>query len=359
MLLGHGGNIGKSAHSYNLKEGGIIDFSSNINPLGISSRIKRAIKQGINALSNYPDPESLAAREALSSWLGVGKNNILVGNGSNEFIHLLPRALGCISALIYKPAFSEYEESIRLSKAKPKFLFAREEEGFLADVRKIRDYAGKVSLIILCNPNNPTGNLMKAEELLVLAESCARNKTYLLVDEVFMDFVQDQKKYSLVKAVKSNEYLLILRSLTKFFSLPGLRAGYLLAGPSTIKKIEAYLPTWSVNSFAQSIIQECLGDKEFIAKTKEYIRKEREFLYARLREIRGISAYPPAANFIFCKILDKRINSGALFTRLIKSGILIRDCGNFQGLSNRFFRVAVRKRRDNLHLVNRLELIFQ
>ncbi len=357
MLSGHGGNIREVSKARGIPEVKLIDFSSNVNPLGFSPKIRHLGAEFAGIIRRYPDPECVALRSGLSGYLGVSTDNILAGNGSNELIHLVPRALNCSSALIYKPAFCEYELSVKIAKGKPYFLFAREENGFTFDIEEAFTYVKKVEMIILCNPNNPTGNLLKKDALLELAAYCAKNKTYLFIDEVFMEFTDDENSYSLKNMVTKNKYLLILRSLTKFFSLAGLRIGYLLADKNLIKKISLLQPTWSINGLAQEIALRSLSDAKFIKKSKEYIIRERDFLFSRLKRIRGIYPYYPNANFIFCKILDKRLNSGLLYLRLLRSGILIRDCSNFDGLDNRFFRIAVRKHQDNLHLLNKLQNI--
>lgn len=359
MLSGHGGNIKEIIDKYKIREDKLIDFSSNINPLGITPRINRIISQGVNLLKQYPDPQCSLARQALAEYWGADEENFLLGNGSNELIHLLPRALECQRVLTCQPAFSEYESSAKLCGAKAYFLFSNEKEDFCIDVKKVIDYVPRVDLIILCNPNNPTGYLLKKGRLLNLVKACEKNETYLVIDEVFMDFVDEESKFSLLSKSIKSKYLLVLRSFTKFFCLPGLRVGYLVGAKETITKISSFQPTWSVNSLAQEVAAMGLKDGYFIARTKKYLKKERNFLFNILKEIKGIRPYNPSANFIFCKILDGKVNSRKLFLCLMKSGIVIRDCSNFRGLDASFFRVAVRSRNDNLYLVESLRRIFQ
>ncbi|MEK6727339.1 MAG: threonine-phosphate decarboxylase CobD [Candidatus Omnitrophota bacterium] len=359
MLPAHGGNIKEVIDKYKIREDRIIDFSNNINPLGISPGIKNILNRNLNSLTQYPDPQCRSARKALSGYWGIDKDNLLLGNGSNELIHLVPRSLACSRVLTYQPAFSEYEFSVKASGAKPYFLFSGKKEGFRIDLDKIISYLPKVDLIILCNPNNPTGHLLKKEGLLKLAKACEDNKVYLLIDEVFMDFVDKEKESSLLKESVKKDYLLILRSFTKFFSLPGLRVGYLVGGKKTIKRIASFQVSWSVNSLAQEIVAKGLKDRKFIEKTKRYLLKEKDFLFNNLKRINGLMPYYPSANFIFCKICSGKLDSGKLFLRLLKSGILIRDCSNFRGLDNKFFRVAVKRRGDNLYLIKHLRKAFQ
>ena len=285
MLPAHGGNIKEVVKKYRISEDKIIDFSNNINPLGISPGIKKVLNRSINSLTQYPDPKCRSARISLSVHLRVDEGNILLGNGSNELIHLLPRALGCSRVLTYQPAFSEYEFSIRASGAKPYFIFSSKYKDFSIDIDRVISVLPKVNLIILCNPNNPTGCLLKKNKLLKLVKACENNKVYLLIDEVFMDFVANESEFSLLKESAKRNYLLVLRSFTKFFSLPGLRVGYMVGTKETIKKIASIQPSWSVNSLAQEIVANGLKDRGFIEKTKRYLLKEKEFLFRNLRKI--------------------------------------------------------------------------
>lgn len=359
MLLTHGGNIRKISDYYRLAQNKFIDFSNNVNPLGINTKIKDTIIKKIHLLAQYPDPECKVAKGTLANYLGIPKNNILLGNGSNEIIHIIPRALNCSSALIYHPTFSEYELGLRLSNVKIYSLFAQESKNFCIDIKKIISHLPKVKLITLCNPNNPTGFLLEKKQLLKLMKACEKNKTYLLVDEAFIEFVEKYNNYSLVKETMQYKYLLVLRSMTKFFSVPGLRIGYLVANKATIHKINLFQPTWSVNTFAQEVMTKDILNSNFIKKTKDYIKKERMLLFNNLKEIPTVYPYYPTANFIFCKILNKKLNACSLFKRLLKHNIIIRDCSNFKGLNNRFFRIAVKKRKENVYLIKCLRRIFQ
>ncbi|HAV42856.1 TPA: threonine-phosphate decarboxylase [bacterium] len=357
MLSGHGGHIQKIIDSYQIPPGEIIDFSSNINPLGPWPRIKEIIKKSCDAITCYPDPESQSARIVLAKYLGVNEENILLGNGSTEFIYLIPQALRCSLALIYCPTFSEYAFSLKLSKIKTHSLFAREKEQFHIDIKKIKDHLPRPDMIILVNPNNPTGYLLKRDELTNLLNFSLNTKTCLLIDETFIEFVGDPSRFSLVKEVVNHKYLLILRSFTKFFSLPGLRIGYLVAHKDLIRKIAPFQPTWSVNSLVQQVVREELFNPNFIKKTREWVEKEKDFLFAQFKEIKDIHPYYSSANFILCKILNKRFEAKSLFLHLLKDRIIIRDCSNFKGLNPYFFRVAVKRRKDNLCLVNSLKKI--
>lgn len=358
MLAEHGGNNRELSQKYKINRDKLVDFSVNINPLGISPDIAGSISMSLDKLKEYPDPECNSARQALARYWGLDKENFLLGNGSNELIHLIPRALKCKRILTYQPAFSEYELSARLSGLRNYFLFAQEKEDFRIDVNKIASYVPKAGLILLCNPNNPTGYLTEKGALVNLAKLCEKNKTYLVIDEVFMDFVDKEEGFSLLRESVRNDYLLVLRSFTKFFSLPGLRIGYVTGKKETVRGLSLFQPAWSVNSLAQEAVKAGLRQRDFIERTKKYLKREREFLFGGLSRIKGLKPYYPNANFIFCKILDKKLDAGKIFSKLIKSGIIIRDCSNFKGLNKSFFRIGLRSRRDNLYLLETLRRVF-
>lgn len=357
----HGGNIG----SY-FKAGGCsskdkvvngersrtIDFSVNINPLGLPPRVKEAILKNIGVLLHYPDPDSKGLKRIISTFYNINQNNILAGNGSIELIHLIPRALKARNALIIGPTFSEYEFAVKVSGARAFFAQAQEQDDFRIGLLKIKKSIPKADLIFLCNPNNPTGYLMPKNELLDIFYICKKYNTTLVIDEAFIDFLCNVEKITLVtEAVKYNR-LLVIRSLTKFFALPGLRLGYLVGQRRIVEHIAKFQYPWNVNSLAQAIAGDVFKAAEYINLSKNFIAGEKEYLFENLSQIKGLKVYRPAANFVFCKIESCKIQDSArLNDRLRKDGIIIRCCHNFRGLDNRFFRVAVRTRSENKRLI--------
>lgn len=359
----HGGNIwpylrdlGNSLHSDTQKSAEIIDFSANINPLGFSPYLKEAIIKNLDTLLYYPEPESCHLKNCLASFHSIESNNLLVGNGSIELIYLIPRALRIKRGLVITPTFTEYEFALNLNGAKPLFVRTSPQDNFKIDVSKLARFVCRVDLVFLCNPNNPTGSLLSREEMLALLELCKKNKTFLVVDEAFGDFSDEGEKLSLVQESTKCPYLLVLRSLTKFFAFAGLRLGYLVGQQKIINRISRFQYPWSVNSLAQVAGEKVIKDKKYIKATKDLIKKERAYLFDNLTRIKGIKVYFSSSNFFLCELENSRIqDTTKLSQRLIKQGILIRNCDNFRGLSNRFFRIAVRKREENDRLISALE----
>ena len=352
----HGGNIRVHLEGKTSQGEEIIDFSVNVNPLGMSSSARKTLKENIDILIHYPEPDSRQLKESLASFHGVGYDNLLIGNGSIELIHLIPRALKAKKVLIVAPSFSEYEFAVNSSGAKPIFVTAKEEEDFKLNSLAIMQFIPEVDVVFLGNPNNPTGSYLPPRAISALLEECAKHKTTLIVDEAFMDFVESGDKTTMAPEAARNKSLLVLRSLTKFFALPGLRLGYFAGHASLIDKIAPFQYPWNVNSLAQVVGEVVIKDRDYIKKSKEYIFKEREYLLTNLKKLEGLKVYPSHANFIFCKLESGKMRCAEkLSQELIKRGIIIRRCYNFRGLNDRFFRVAVRKREENVRLISALK----
>lgn len=357
QLSNHGGNIREATERFGLSQKAFLDFSADINPLGLFPKVKNIIAKNINSLLFYPDPDCKFLKEELANFMRIGPHNLMIGNGSVELIYLVPRSLSTRAALISIPTFSEYELSVKSSNARVIFVKADVNGDFQINIENFIKYIPKVDLIFICNPNNPTASLLFKDEIMFLLKRCQNQRPMVFVDEAFMDFVQDQNNASVVKEAAKLKNLLVLRSLTKFFALPGLRLGYLVGHRDLIAKLKRYQYPWNVNSFAQLVGREIIKDKNYIQRNREFIIRERAFLFEKLKKIKRIVPFIPTANFIFCRLSEGGISSKMLFNKLGKRGILIRDCSNFRGLNDRYFRIAVRKRSENIKLLAALREI--
>lgn len=354
-MIEHGGNIWQAKQEYGLETNQILDFSANINPLGFPKNLKRIISQNIERVKTYPDPECSTLKRELAKSIGLLPENLLIGNGSVELIYLIVKALSPKNILILIPTFSEYEKAAKLNKAKSIFLLSSEKENFKINLEKFLTLSSGVDLVFLCNPNNPTGFLFSKDELMTILSLCKKKDWILVCDEAFIDFVKDEQDITLLKKVTTVKKLVVLRSFTKFFALPGLRIGYLAGDKRLIDKISPHQPPWSVNILAQEVASEVIKDDDYIRRSKKFIFKERTFLSRELEKIEDLRIFPPSANFILCRLRETTLNSTALSKKLGRQGILIRDGSNFQGLDTRYFRVAVRKREENLKLLASLK----
>jgi len=347
----HGGNWREAAKKYGLSPNNILDFSANINPWTSSPGVEEIVKDNLKDIYHYPDPQCTQLIKQISQYLGVDRENILAGNGSTELIYLAARALLPPRALIFAPTFSEYERALKASGGEPKFLFLKESQGFSVNIQRIIDETKDVQALFICNPNNPTGTFFPKAELLQVLKITEERKIGFILDESYLDFKYPGE--TLVKEAQKSDHLLVLRSFTKFFAIAGLRLGYGVAGRHLIEKMVGLKEPWTVNCLAQAAGIYLLRNEEKIKKIREAVNKESEFLFGELSRIAGLKPYPPEANFILVKI-ETGPSSSKLQGDLARRGILIRDCSNFAGLKNRFFRVAARKREENLRLIDSL-----
>lgn len=381
----HGGNIEKIAKRYGLREEKIIDFSANINPLGPSPKVIKVLKENLDKIARYPDPEAIKLRKELSEYLKVNPENIIAGNGAVELIHLICRALRPKKALIVVPTFSEYEFVLKSVGCKTEFFPLKSRDNFRLDIEELlrnmkkidlpRPYEGR-GLLFLCNPSNPTGQLISKVNMLRIVDNARKRRVFVVVDEVFIDFVENEKERTLIQEAVKRNNLFVIRSLTKFFALPGIRIGHGIGNKRLLEKLKTHQEHWSVNALAQIAGIAALRDREYIKKTKGLISEEREFLYHRLSKIKGLKPYPSVTNFILCQLTGrkhlsalisgiytpaayytKKSASKSLQKKLIQKNILIRDCSSFRSLSNRYIRIAIRTRKENLRLISSLSKI--
>lgn len=344
----HGGNLLRLSEAAGMAEERLLDFSASINPLGMPRQARQAIGRALQGLGHYPDTEARRLRQAISERYSIEDRSIIVANGSTELIYLIPRALRPGRVLVTAPAFSEFERAALLSGARVRRLALRKHAGFSIDPGAFIDAMKGSDMAILCNPNNPTGRMLGREEVLETARAARRNRCVLVVDEAFMDFCPGGSVLG-----EKNPYLIVLRSLTKFYALAGLRLGFGFFPAGIRRKIEGFKEPWSVNTLAQAAGTAALGDSGFATRTLGLIKRERNYLVKALDSL-GMRTYPSDANYILAVCRD----SAALTRGLIKSGIAVRDCSNFRGLGRTHVRIAVRSRRENDALLGVLQKIY-
>jgi threonine-phosphate decarboxylase len=351
LMFQHGGNIYRAQEMY---KGKIIDFSANINPLGLPKGVRREVIDNFASVLHYPDPEAKGIKAKIAQYWEIGEENILVGNGSLEFIYLVMLTYRPRRVLIPSPTFSEYNRAVRQFGGIPQFLNLRKREGFRLNLDSLSQF-GEVEAVFICNPNNPTGNLLLEEP------SQLRNLLgkLIVIDEAFIDFLPKEKDYTVIWKATRNKGLVVLRTFTKLFALPGLRIGYLVAHKETVSKLKNHQLCWNVNTFAQMASATALSARQYIRNTRRFVEKERRFLFENISRIRGLRPYPSVANFLLLRIEKNGMIAGSLTERLLERGILIRDCSNFRSLGNTFVRIAVRSRKENLHLLTHLREVLE
>ena len=348
----HGGNIYEAAKRFEIDEEDIIDFSSNVNPLGPPSAAKRAVKRSIAFLDRYPDPEMNGLRKAIARYFGIKPGQVICGNGSNGLIHLIPRVFRPKKVLIPVPTFMEYAAAAEHAGGKVVTFPLKEREGFRVDPLEMAFALKGMDMAFLCNPNNPTGLLISKVEMLEIMQYALQQGVRLVVDEAFMDFSDSD---SIVKEAVQSSHLICLRAFTKFFGMPGLRIGYAVSDETTVADLRDGQEPWAVSIPAEQAAIAALNEWRYIKKTRRLIEKERERLLSALRILPGVEPFPCSANFILIKLTS--IDAWQLTEKLGQRGLLVRDCSSFPGLSNRFVRIAVRTRRENNRLVHVLREI--
>jgi len=356
MKSGHGGNVSEVSRRCGIDEDRIIDFSANINPMGYPPAVRETIVKEADSVLNYPDIDSFDLISGLSEYHGIGCDNILVGNGSTEFIYWIPIVFKPRKALIVIPTFSEYENALKMVGAEIAHFPTEARKGFSVAIADLCSWLRDgFDIVYFCNPANPSGLLTSKDDLCRIIACAEEVGAVSLIDEAFIDFVEGE---SVKKEIFRFPNLMVMRSMTKFFGIPGLRIGYLMAGASCIAKIKENKPPWTVNSLGQRAAAKALFDGDYIKDTRKYVTTEREFLRNALDEIPGLKTYESAANFILVHMVNRiGLNSTELRDHLVKEGILIRDCSTFHGLGTRYFRVAVKRHEENIVLIEKLREI--
>lgn len=350
----HGGDLTLARERFGV--GPQLDFSANINPLGPPPAVLQELPKRLNDIVHYPDPYARALKQTLADFLGVSPANLILGNGSTELIYLLPRVHRVSRVAMPAPGFSEYEYGARLAGAECRFLFLPPPM-YSWDLKELMEILPQVEMLFLCNPNNPTGSLLRSAELAALVAALPSAGTILVMDEAFMEFVPEKAELSLVPQAVGDTRVIVLGSLTKFFALPGLRLGYLVGTTDTIRTLAAHLPPWNINAPAQSAGILALQDRDYQRRSVAYMVEARSRFFQALQALPGIVPLPPTANFIFCRLRPNRLTAPQLAEHLGRRGFLIRDCSNYRGLDDRCFRLAVRRVEENEALVQTLQEI--
>ena len=352
----HGGEILDAAGKSGFKREEILDFSSSVNPLGPSKKALKAAKNSFKEIPAYPDSNSNELRQAIADHFdGLSKNNVIVGNGSTELMYLFAETFmkKGDTAVIPAPTFGEYESAVRKTGETPKFVKLDKNFNVEADVFA-REMAG-AKIVFLCNPNNPTSILIPTETLKGIIEEALAQDSLVFLDEDFLEFVENEQALSMINKIKAYPNLFILRSFTKIFGLTGLRIGYGIASEEIINVLLCAKIPWNVNCLAQAAAVVALKDEEHLRVTRELIKNEKAFLSTELEKIKSFKVFPPDANFFFIDIRKSGLTATELKNKLLRQGILIRDCTSFRGLDEYFIRVAVKTREENERLIEALK----
>ena len=341
----HGGDIYSDPSLKRNKD--FLDYSANINPLGIPVGVRHALKDAVAGCVNYPDPFCRELRDRLSRCFSLPAEMVYCGNGAADVLFRIITALKPKRTLVLAPTFADYEKAALAAGSKMDYFTLKEDNEFAVTPEILKSITKRTELVVLCNPNNPTGKLMNKELLLKVLRHCEELHIPLLVDECFMDFVQDQDNYTLIDQLAGHPGLIILKAFTKIFAIPGVRLGFCLTSDTVMMdKLYACGQDWNVSVLAQAAGVAALDEKDFLVETRELIAIEKAYLISQLRLI-GLKVFESAANYI----LIKTLHNYPWPQKLKRHHIMIRDCSNYRGLSPGYYRIAVKTRRDNRKLV--------
>ena len=345
MKYGHGGNIRSLASQAGCGNRDILDFSASINPLGPPECLRRVISMSLEEIVHYPDPRCTELTEAIASCFSLDPNRITAGNGSEELLFALPRAIKATRALIPTPCYVDYETAAVRSGLQVEHIALDPAAGFSINWELLSGDLRDGDMVFLGQPNNPTGALFDEDRLRELAG--LHPSVLFVVDEAFADFVGGNRSLCYSPA----ENMIILRSMTKFYAIPGLRIGYAVTSLPVAEMLKPDLPPWSVNTLAQAAAKAVLGDKEYAKRTVTETARLRKGLESGLSSFPGLHVFPSAANYLLVRIDRTGMDAPELSRRLLAQGIAIRVCDNFRGLDKSYFRVAVRREEENQKLL--------
>ncbi|MEA1854994.1 threonine-phosphate decarboxylase CobD [Cytobacillus sp. FSL W7-1323] len=326
-----------------------IDFSANINPLGPPQAVKRQWSSLLSSLYEYPDPFATRLTERISKTTLLPKENVLIANGGAEIISMIGQLFARKRVMIVQPAFSEYETACRANVCEIDYFFLNKNwhldiEGLIATFKEI-------DVVFLTNPNNPTGKYFSKDSIKRLIEAAECLGVYLIVDEAFYDFVDEYEPIS--PLLLQYDQLVIIRSMTKMFAIPGIRLGYVLANEQFITDLRAIQPHWSVNSVAQEIGLLCIEDNNFQKETRELMKVERKRIFSFLTHNDYLHS-DSSTNFYLLKDPFSK-ESERLFLFLLEKGLIPRHTYNFPGLEGNWLRLAMKSPDENSRLMEALK----
>lgn len=349
----HGGNIYKKSRETGIPIECFLDFSANINPLGLPGHVREAMIKAVDGTVNYPDPDCTDLVEAIASYEGLDPDCIICGNGGADLLYRLAYGLSPGKVLLPVPSFAEYEESMKAAGGQTVCYPMGQDLKIHED---FTDYiTEEIDLVTICNPNNPTGLLTEREKILSFLDRAEKTGTVVLVDECFLEICRKEEEYTMIPYLPRYRNLVILKSFTKLYAIPGIRLGYILCSdPAVIEAVREAGQAWPVSTMAQAAGIAAMGDKSYKEQVKEIVGRELAYMKEELGKL-PVRLYEGEANYLF--FCAEGIDD--LDERLLEKGILIRSCRNYENLGEDYYRVAVRKHEENLRLIGALKEIYE
>lgn len=349
----HGSDLEVIAKRYNMRQEDIIPYASNVNPLGISPLARQTLIDQVDAISSYPDRNYMLLRTSISKYCGVNASQLILGNGVSDLIRLIFKVKKPQKTLIVEPAYSEYARSARLAGSEVSIYMLSDLDDFEMDIEAfLKSLDRSIELLVICNPNNPTGQSLTKEQMDTIMNYCMELNIFVMVDETYVEFVKDVENISCVSLTKKYDNLIVLRGVSKFFAAPGLRLGYAITNNVEFSEAASNdnIP-WNINTYA-SVAHVMFEDTHYINLTKSLIQTERNLIFMAMSSRKSIRVYKPTANFILIKLMKEGQTASDVFDYCIKKGLMIRDCTDYAGLGDKFVRFCFMKPEQNDYMVN-------
>ena len=337
----HGGNI------YTYKN--CLDFSANCNPVGTPETVKQAVRDSLDCIKNYPQVGYAPLRLAIAEYEGVSPETVICGNGAAELVFSLCHAIKPKKALIPIPTFAEYEQALVSCGCEVEHVLLREEEGFQLQDSFINWLHRDLDVLFLCNPNNPTGISINRDFLFRVLRVCRELDILLVVDECFLDFIEEPERFTLKAQLSRYHNLFLLKAFTKRYAMPGIRLGYgITENRELLEAMTQVTQPWNISVMAQAAGIVALKESAYVEKGRQMVFSEAKYLKEELASL-GMQVYPSEANYIFFRGPEN------LFEICAQQNVLIRDCSNYSGLRKGFYRVAVRTHEENKQLIRAIK----
>ncbi|WP_312071522.1 histidinol-phosphate transaminase [Anaerotignum propionicum] len=358
LIHQHGGDLDAIERKYGISKSEIIDFSGNINPLGFPKTAEKSLEENLSIISTYPDKKYTALRQAIAKYTGASTEHIVVGNGSTELISTFIQTVHAKKSIIIGPSYSEYEREVTLCGGSFTYFPLEEKNNFFIDLPPLlQALTPEIGMLVICNPNNPTGSAFTTEQLEEVLKHCKQISASVMIDETYIEFSDNLEEICAIPLVEKFDNLFVVRGTSKFFAAPGIRLGYgVSSSQSFLDRLKTNQDPWSVNSLAAFAGEKIFEDTLFHVTTQKLISEERKKAYAELATWKNVKAFPSAANFILVKLLTDKITVAELFEKLIQKKMLIRDASTFTFLDETYLRFCILSPENNAALLQELKL---
>lgn len=335
-------------------------YNSNLNPMGVPESVKKALSENLGSIIRYPSEYYGDLKKSISLYSGADEENIVLGNGLSDMLRLYCSLIIPQKALILSPTATEYERVLSIYGCEVSYYELDEEKDYVLD---IKDFVSKLDssydMIILGNPNNPTSQIIGREDMELIAEVCKELEIFLIIDEMYIEFTEDYEKLTSTPLVKEFDNIAVLRSVSKFFAVPGLRLSYsIISNPSHLEMISITVAPNKISTLTVAACTAMFKDKKYIEESRSQIHTERNLIFSAMNTNKNVKLFKPYANFMLVKILKDDLSAQAIEEHCRTKGIIIRNCSNFHGLDNKYIRFCFMKPKQNDLLVNTiLELL--